>query len=136
MIQVIQNGTGPWPEYEEEGTVVRVNCHGSTLAIDCAARQTDARVTIDMVRAGGELREGAAGGESYVATLEIPPAKYKEPERPKAPEPDEEEGGMMFEEGAGAERLPLTAEDMVTVVLRLWTCPMAGHHEHNEQEGE
>ncbi len=42
----------------------------------------------------------------------------------------------MMEGGPVAERLPLTAEDMVTVILRLWTCPMAGHHEDNEHGGE
>ena len=81
MIQIIRNGDGPWPDYAETGTVVSVICHGSTLAVDCAERQADARVTIDIVHgADGELEEGVVSGASYVATLEIPPAKYTEPE--------------------------------------------------------
>jgi hypothetical protein len=123
MIQIVRNGAGPWPEYAEDGTVVSVTCRGSTLVIDCAERQTDARVTIDIVHgADGALIEGASfsgqGGESYVATLEIPPARYTAPE-PQAPDPEEED---MFE-GAAPERLPLTAEDMIAVTLRLWTIP-------------
>ena len=136
MIQVIQNGSGPWPEYAEAGTVVSVTCHGSTVEIDCAARQMDSRVTIDLVHgAGGALEEGVASGESYVATLEIPPAKYKEPELLEAPEPEEdEEGEMAFErESTPRERLPLTDADMVAVILRLWTTPDACH---DTQEGE
>jgi hypothetical protein len=123
MIQVFRKGSGPWPEYDVDGVVVSVTCHGSSLVIDCAERQTDARVTIDLVHGSeGSLVEGAASGESYVATLEIPPAKYAAV--PEAPEPADEEGnGEMMESGAGRERLPLTEADMVAVVLHLWTIP-------------
>ncbi|MDR2891584.1 MAG: hypothetical protein LBV80_00635 [Deltaproteobacteria bacterium] len=130
MIQVVKNGLGPWAEYSEAGTTVSITCHNVTLPIDCAARQTDARVTIDVVHgAGGALVEGIEGGGSYVATLEIPPAKYAEPDLPVMPlsAPDGEDGGfdgMAMEGGGSPERLPLTPEEMATVILRLWTIPV------------
>lgn len=135
MIQIIKNGNGPWPDYAETGTVVSVSCHGEALAIDCAARQTDARVTIDIVHgADGRLAEGVRSGGSYVASLEIPPARYKEPEAPKAAKPRKNEPDAMLEqESAPRERLPLTDADMVAVILHLWTIPDACQ---DTQEGE
>ena len=74
---------------------------------------------------------GTANGTAYVATLEIPPARYETRLFPQsAPPPEAKEGeeeGEDADDGGGFEQnveivtLPLTPDDMPSVVLRLFT---------------
>ena len=99
-------------EHVQEGPHASVAIDGATVtiggvAIDCAARQADSRVLVDVMDDGGGLREGGTGRR--VASLAIPPRRYTT-----------EDGGL-DEDGN-----PTTVEvaeplDPARVVIRLWT---------------
>lgn len=101
QIETVQ--PGPHVDLSVDGAVVTVG----GLTIDCAARQADSRVLVDVMADGGDIAEGGSGDR--VAAIAIPPRQYTT-----------EDGGL-DEDGN-----PTTVEvaqplDPSRVVIRLWT---------------
>ena len=77
QIEILDNGK-PVIGYTENGTVVTIGGEGG-IAVDCAALQADAAVTVDICRdAAGNLVQGVSEGKAYVASLVIPPQEKSE----------------------------------------------------------
>lgn len=66
-------GPGPHVDLEISGTTAVV---GGTVAVDCAERQQDHQVVIDIRATNGVLAEGV--GQAFVASFVIPPRAYIE----------------------------------------------------------
>lgn len=134
-MQIERKGTGPWPEVDVKDAVVSITVGEDTRAFDCAQLQTDAQVTIDVVRGfDGHLAEGAANGSEYVANLIIPPKRYTEIDLPmplaeeELPE-DIDPACITQAPTTETVALPLTADEMESVRLILWTVNETNTHQ-------
>lgn len=116
-MQIEKKGSGPWPEVTVSCGAVAIAVGDNAILLNCNDRQQDSQLFIDIVRgADGSLAEGVENGTEYVASIVIPPARYKEV---AAPQPLS--GGMYsMEESTSLERIPLD-EDLTAVRLVLWT---------------
>lgn len=107
MMQVIEKNEGPKIEYEEAGT--KVTLGDDELMLNVAKYQRDWPVHLDICsNRDKQLVVGTGEGLFYVAQIDIPEAKYTEPE-PQEPEEGEAEA---------PEPIPI---DMAEVVLTLWS---------------
>lgn len=105
-----KQGSGPYYEYAVSGTTLAFG-GADGLSINCAERQADQSVRIDICVADGKLQEGAAGAESYAAAVVIPARRYE-----------------TVESGTDVTGNPAYARtaqdlDMDAVALTLWTNP-------------
>lgn len=109
-------GPGPYLEFFENGTVLS---HGDDV-LDCAAKQEDSQVTIDVcLNPAGELRFGADGdAEAYVANVIIPARQYRE-------QVLRDENGNAVLDSEDKEQIECVALplDMGQVIGNLWTTP-------------
>jgi hypothetical protein len=101
-------GPGPHVDLEISGAAAVV---GGSVAIDCAERQKDHQVVIDVRATNGVLAEGA--GEAFVASFIIPPRVYSE--AISDTEIDDDGRPLMTREPV--------ALDGNSVEVRLWTYP-------------
>lgn len=125
-MQIERKGAGPWPGVEVNGVTVTLTVGDAALSFDCAERQTDEQVTLDVVRGHAGLAVGVENGTEYVANLILPPARYEDVPLPAAlEEPDlpEDLDPACLTPAPATERVrvPLSAEDMEAVRLILWT---------------
>lgn len=106
-MQVIEKNEGPKIAYEENGT--KVTLGDDELMINVAKYQRDWPVHIDICsNRDNQLVIGTGSGLYYVAQIDIPAAKYTEPEAQ--------------EEGEETEEVPeLIPIDMSEVTLTLWS---------------
>ena len=112
-MQITKMGDGPWADVSVEGTTVILTVGEQSRVYDCDELQQDAPVTFDLVMdANGHLTDGVDCGDTYVANLTLPEARYVTPPTPE---------GTADADMPEPQRVPLTAEDMEAVRLTLWT---------------
>jgi hypothetical protein len=116
-------GPGPYLEFFENGTVLS---HGEDL-FDCAAKQEDSQVSIDVcMNAAGELKFSADGdAEAYVANVIIPARQYK-----SQGSVDGDGNPVLNQDGSQQVEQVALPLDMGQVVGNLWTIP----EQKNESE--
>ena len=127
-MDIIRQGTGPWPEVSVTGTTVTLTVGDNGLDFNCAELQRDEQVAVDIVSGhDGEMTVGTDNGIAYIANLIIPPARYADvplpatlAEEPELPE-DLDPLCIALAPTVQRERLPLTEEDMAAVRLIIWT---------------
>ena len=74
-MDIIRQGTGPWPEVSVTGTTVTLTVGDNGLDFNCAELQRDEQVAVDIVSGhDGEMTVGTDNGIAYIANLIIPPA--------------------------------------------------------------
>lgn len=107
MMQIIEKNEGKKIAYEENGTMIFLG--DNELMINASRYQRDWPVQIDICsNRDNQLVIGTGSGLYYVAQVDIPAAKYTEPEAP--------------EEGEEPEEVPeLIPIDMSEVMLTLWS---------------
>lgn len=114
-MQIEKKGNGPWPGVTVACGAVSIAVGDEGILLNCNDRQQDSQIFIDIVRgADGSLAEGVENGSEYVATIIIPPARYKD-----VPAPEGTSSGMGTE-STMQERIPLD-ENLASVRLVLWT---------------
>jgi hypothetical protein len=106
---ILKNPGQAISDFSVSGSVVTV----SGVETDCAARQKDTAVTIEIRKSANGAREGGKG--AYLAQISIPPRQYAAQETPLPGE----DGEMPV--GEVREPLPLDPNE---VVVTLW--PLAG----------
>ena len=107
MMQIIEKNVGPKVAYEENGTMVFLGDY--ELMINASKYQRDWPVHIDVCsNRDSQLVVGTGEGLYYVAQIDIPAAKYTEPEIPVNMETPSEIPTL----------IPI---DMSEVVLTLWS---------------
>lgn len=107
MMQIIEKNEGPKIAYEENGTMVFLGDY--ELMINASKYQRDWPVHIDICsNRDNQLVVGTGEGLYYVAQIDIPAAKYTEPETPA-------------EMGDPSEIPVLIPIDMSEVILTLWS---------------
>jgi len=106
QVQLIHPGQ-PVADFGISGTSVTVAGH----TIDCAARQQDVAIIIEIRNYNGAVIEGDQG--AYLAQIQIPARRYAEPESESF---DDDESGTMQDATAPVPE-PL---DTNAVVITLW----------------
>jgi len=114
-MQIEKKGNGPWADVSVSCGAVSIAVGEEVLLLNCNALQQDSQMFIDIVRgANGSLVRGVENGSEYVASLILPPARYKD-----VPAPEGSSSGM-GSESTVQERIPLD-ETLAAVRLVLWT---------------
>jgi len=108
QINLINPGQ-PVADFAISGTTVSV----AGLTIDCAARQQDVAIIIEIRSHNGAVIEGDQG--AYLAQIQIPARRYTEPEQEGEGEGDEASDGM--QDAAAPQPDPL---DTNAVLITLW----------------
>jgi len=108
QINLIHPGQ-PVADFAISGSTVTVGGY----EIDCAARQQDVAIIIEIRRLDGVVYEGDQG--AYLAQIEIPARRYTEPEQESKGESDGESGDEQSAVAPTPESLDTNA-----VVITLW----------------